>query len=216
MRQAGGAGAKRGMLAAGPRFPAMPKTPTPKPLHRTPRHREEPARGRAFRALDGRTFRLRAIHPSDVPALQRAFARLTPEQVRHRTFHYMNELSTDAATRLANVPARHGVAYVVVDAQAEIRGEARFYIDAERPSAEFALVVDPELLGIGIGRALMRRLIGEARRRGLRELWGSVLAENALMLDFSQRLGATRETMADEPGIVRVRFDLSRPLSRRR
>jgi acetyltransferase len=74
------------------------------------------------------------------------------------------------------------------------------------------VIVDPTLLGLGIGRALMRRLVGDARRRGLSELWGSVLAENALMLDFSQRLGAARESMADEPGVVRVRFDLSRRL----
>lgn len=128
----------------------------------------------------------------------------------------MNELSTEAATRLANVSPTHGAAYVVVDDAGEIRGEARFYIDAEKPSAEFAVIVDPTLLGMGIGRALMRRLISDAKRRGLRELWGSVLAENALMLDFSQRLGASRETMQDEPGIVRVRFDLSRPLPRYR
>lgn len=161
-------------------------------------------------------FRLRAIHPSDVPALQHAFARLTPEQVRHRTFHHMNELTAEAATRLANVPHDLGAAYVVVDDGGEIRGEARFYVDAGTPGAEFALIVDPSMLGIGIGRALMRKLFAEARRRGLRELWGTVLAENALMLDFTQRLGAARETMADEPGVVRVRFDLSRPLSRPR
>jgi hypothetical protein len=81
-------------------------TPTPNPPRPTPRHRGTPARGRAFRAADGRAFRLRAIHPGDVPALQRAFARLTPEQIRHRTFHHMNELTTDAATRLANVAPR--------------------------------------------------------------------------------------------------------------
>lgn len=187
-------------------------TPMPTLPRRTPHLRDAPARGRAFRAADGRAFRLRAIHPSDVPALQRAFARLTPEQIRHRTFHHMNELTTDAATRLANVAPAHGAAYVVVDDEGEIRGEARFYLDAGKPSAEFAVIVDPTLLGLGIGRALMRRLVGDARRRGLRELWGSVLAENALMLDFSQRLGAARESMADEPGVVRVRFDLSRRL----
>ena len=194
----------------------MPTTPTPNPPRQSPLRHDQPARGRAFRAADGRVFRLRAIHHGDVPALQRAFARLTPEQIRHRTFHYMSELSTEAATRLASVAAAHGAAYVVVDADGEIRGEARFYVDAQRPSAEFAVIVDPRLLGIGIGRALMRRLLREAARRGLHELWGNVLAENALMLDFSRRLGALREAAPDEPGVVRVRFDLSRPLPRLR
>lgn len=182
----------------------------PAPIRPQPR----PSRGRAFRAANGEVFRLRAIHPDDVSGLQRAFARLTPEQVRQRTFHRMRELSTEAATRLVRVDPAQGVAYVIVDAAGEIRGEARFHLDAGRPSAEFAVITDPALAGQGLGRALMKRLVSEARKRGLHELWGTVLAQNAQMLDFSRLLGASRELVADEPDVVRVRFDLSRRLRR--
>jgi acetyltransferase len=157
---------------------------------------------------DGRRLRLRPIRPDDVAALQRGFARLTPEQVRQRTFHRMNELSAEAAHRLANVDPLTAAAYVVVDDEGELHGEARLHVESGGDIAEFALIVDPEMLGIGIGSALMRRLFEEARRRGLRELWGTVLAQNALMLELAQRLGARRETIAGEPDVVRVRFDL--------
>lgn len=171
-----------------------------------------PGRGRALRLADGRLFRLRAIHPADVPALQRAFKRLTPEQVRQRTFHRMNELSTAAATRFANLDPALGAAFVIIDNAGEIVGEARFLLDADRPSAEFAVITDPALAGQGLGRELMKRLVGEARKRGLHELWGTVLAQNTRMLEFSRRLGATRTLDAEEPGLVRVHFDLARRL----
>jgi acetyltransferase len=57
----------------------------------------------------------------------------------------------------------------------------------------------------------MRRLFEEARLRGLREMWGTVLAQNALMLELAHRLGAQREAVAGEPDVVRVRFDLRKP-----
>ena len=54
----------------------------------------------------------------------------------------------------------------------------------------------------------MQRLLDEARRRGLVDLWGAVLTENVNMLDLAQHLGATREAVPGEPGLVHVRFDL--------
>lgn len=164
-------------------------------------------RGEAFTIADGRTLFLRAIRPDDVAALLRAFARLTPEQVRLRVFHPLRTLAPAAAARLCRLDPTSAVAYVAVDADGEIRGDARFYVEAG-DRAEFALIVDPSLVGLGVGHALMQRLLAEARRRGLSQLWGSVLTENATMLDFAQRLGAERVAIADEPDRVRVHFDL--------
>ena len=182
---------------------------------RVPRRRaaraRKPATEVAIALADGRRLAIRAIRPDDVDALQRGFARLAPEQIRQRVFHRMTELSREDAQLLCNVDLANGAAYVAVDTQGEIRGEARLHAEAGTAGAEFALVVDPAFLGFGIGRALMQRLIDESRRRGLQELWGSVLAGNALMLDFASSLGALREAVPDEPDLVRVRFDLGNP-----
>jgi acetyltransferase len=173
-----------------------------------PPKRSRMPRGRAFTTIDGRVLRLRAIRADDIEALQRGFARLTPEQVRHRIFHRMTELSSRDATLLANVNPASGAAYVAVDADGEIRGEARIHVERDGESAEFALVVDPDWLGLGVGRALIRRLLQEARRRGLNEIWGSVLSGNSQMLEFASALGAVRESIPGEPDLVRVRIAL--------
>jgi acetyltransferase len=165
-------------------------------------------RGDPFTTLDGQTLWLRPICPDDADALRRGFARLTPEQVRQRAFRRMAELSVEAAERLATVDPAIGAAYVVTDADGEVRAEARLYVDASHYGAEFALVVDPSLTGRGVGRALMQRLLAEAAARGLHVLWGDVLTDNAVMLDFVRQLGADRQAVPDDPGIVRVSFRL--------
>lgn len=157
---------------------------------------------------DGSALSLRPIRPTDVEALKRGFARLTPEQVRHRVFHRMNELAPDVATRLCNVDASNGVAYVATDAAGEIHGDARYYLDESGSSAEFAIAIDPALVTQGIGRALMKCLLDSAQNCRLEALWGSVLVENSQMLDLANGLGARREPVADEPDLVHVRFDL--------
>lgn len=171
---------------------------------RPPKPRAEP-----FTIADGRTLFLRPVRPDDAAALRRAFARLTPEQVRLRVFHRMNELSEEAAQRLTHFDPETTVAYVVVDAGGEIRGEARIYIDRITDTAEFAVAVDPSFTDQGIGRFLMQRLLKEGRRRRLYEIWGDVLAENARMLDFARMLGAERTRRADDPGVMRVSFRLA-------
>ena len=160
---------------------------------------------------DGSRLAIRAIRPDDVDALRRGFARLTPDQVRLRVFHRMNDLSAEVAERLCTVRPEHGAAFVATDADGEIRGEARIHVGPTPDRAEFALIVDPALVGLGVGRALMQRLLDESRQRGLREVWGSVLVENSLMLDFASRLGAAREAVPGEPDLLIVRFDLSDP-----
>ena len=161
-----------------------------------------------FTAADGRRFLLRPVRPDDAEALMRAFARLTPEQIRLRVFQCMGALSAEVARRLANPDPDWAAAWVVSDDKGEIRGDARYYADREGHRAEFGVIVDPAVTGIGIGRALLQRLIDDARARGLKELWGAVLTENATMLELAQQLGAVRGAMEGEPGVVRVGFML--------
>jgi acetyltransferase len=191
----------------------MPSTTTYRSATRPPRRESRLARAGAALAdgeplvlSDGRVMTLRPIRVDDADALRRGFARLTPEQVRLRTFHRQNELTAAAAERLVRIDPETTSAWVAVDADGEIRGEARLHADAVDESGEFGVTVDPSFTGRGIGRALMQRLLDEARGRGLRTIWGDVLADNSAMLDFVKRIGAKREFVPDEPGVIRVTF----------
>ena len=174
-------------------------------LERAARSRSD---GTSLALDDGRVLTLRPIRIDDADALRRGFSRLTPEQVRLRTFHRQNELTAAAAERLVRIDPETTSAWVAVDADGEIRGEARLHADAVDESGEFGVTVDPSFTGRGIGRALMQHLLDEAQRRGLRTIWGDVLADNSAMLDFVKRIGAKREFVRDEPGVIRVTFDV--------
>jgi acetyltransferase len=190
----------------------MPSTTTYRSATRPPRRETRLAYDASARAGelltlgDGRVMTLRPIRVDDADALRRGFARLTPEQVRLRTFHRQNELTPAAAERLVRIDPETTTAWVAVDADGEIRGEARLHADAVDESGEFGVTVDPSFTGRGIGRALMQRLLDDARRRGLRTIWGDVLTDNSAMLDLVKSIGAKREFAPDEPGVIRVTF----------
>jgi acetyltransferase len=172
--------------------------------------------GDAFTTLDGRRLYLRAIGPEDANALRRGFARLTPEQVRLRTFHRIAELSPEIVDRLTRIDPETASAYVAVDAGGEIRGDARLSVDRATETAEFGVVVDPGYTGQGVGSRLMQKIVEDAERRGVREIWGDVLAENHAMLDFAKAIGAERRALADEPGVLRVTFRVLDDVRKRR
>jgi N-acetylglutamate synthase-like GNAT family acetyltransferase len=189
-----------------------PPRGAPAPASAAPEH--DP--GEPFTTADGRHLFVRKIRPDDADALRRAFARLTPEQARRRTFHRIAELSPEAAERLTRVDPETTTVWVVVDEHGEIRGEARLHADAVTDSAEFGVAVDPGYTHQGIGWRLMRKLFDDAQQRGLFEVWGDVLAENHTMLDFAKAIGAERHPLANEPGVVRVTFrvrDATPPLN---
>jgi acetyltransferase len=183
--------------------------PPPRGAHAPAPAKTKRGKDETFTTPDGRRLWLRAIASGDAEALRRGFARLTPEQARLRTFHRIAELSPEMAERLTRVDPATTTALVVVDADGEIRGDARLHVDATTDSAEFGVAVDPDYTNQGIGWRLMQRLFEDAARRGVYELWGDVLAENHTMLDFAKAMGAERHPLENEPGVIRVTFRIA-------
>jgi acetyltransferase len=179
------------------------------PAHETapPRAVEPPEKDR-ITARDGRTLVLREIFAGDVLALQRGFARLSPEEVRMRFLHPLTELPHDFAVRLCDLDPATSVAFVFIDLpdepEREIRGVARAYIDPTTLSGEFAIVVQRQYTGQGLGMRLMRCLIDACRERGAEELWGDVFIDNTPMLHLLSKLGFARGHMPHDPGVQRM------------
>lgn len=167
--------------------------------------------GERVRSRDGRELWLRAIEPGDVSALQRCFARLSPEDIRRRFLHAMAELPAPMAQRLCNIDPARETALVLVDTSAkpaEIRGVGRIYVDATTDSAEFSVIVEHDWSRIGLGALLMQRLVDDCRQRGLAEIWGYVLQENRPMLDLCRELGFVQRLLREEPGTAQIALKL--------
>ena len=68
-------------------------------------------------------------------------------------------------------------------------GVCRLVMDANRETAEFAIIVADQWQGKGLGPKLVEEVIAIARERGVKLLWGEVLATNQPMLEMVTHLG---------------------------
>lgn len=181
---------------------------------RVPRRSGDPAEPLTTR--DGTPLVLRAIRADDVEALQRFFLRLTPEEVRRRFLHPLNELPDAFAHQLCELDPALAFAWVLAtpddpahpELPIEIHAVARAHLDPVLDQAEFAIVVEGRFARQGFGTLLMRRTIDTARALGAVELWSDVLLENSAMLDLCAKLGFERGMSLNNPGIARVSLAL--------
>ena len=163
------------------------------------------------RTQGGHQLTLRAISPEDVAAMQRCFARLSPEDVRRRFLHAMSELPAPMAERMCLVDPAIETAYVLMDDTVqppEMRGVGRIYVDEATDSAEFSVLVEHDWSRHGLGALLMQRLVDDCRQRALAEIWGYVLHENRPMLNLCQELGFTRKMLPGDPGTAQITLKL--------
>jgi acetyltransferase len=170
--------------------------PYPSELERTVEHK-------------GVRYRVRPIQPEDEPALVQAFSRLTPDDVRMRFFAPLRTLSHEMAARLTQIDYDREMALVLAEerdgkAEPEFVGIVRIAADPDFDKAEFAIIVLSHVQGRGIGRLLMDQIIGYAKSRGIRQVFGDVLAENQRMLNLSRDLGFTLKAVAEGPSVIRV------------
>jgi len=161
---------------------------------------------------DGRTLLLRPIVPEDEPALQAGFARLTPEEVRFRFFIPLKVFDHVTAARFSQIDYDRQMALVLtehgISGQVRVYGVVRLIEDPNRERAEFAIVIEREMTGLGLGVYMMRRIIDYARQRGVGEIYGDVLWDNTGMLELCRALGFAMSRNNHEPGVVRVAMPL--------
>ncbi|HET9019269.1 MAG TPA: GNAT family N-acetyltransferase, partial [Acetobacteraceae bacterium] len=155
------------------------------------------------------TFLIRPIRPEDATAHGEFFARLPAQDVRFRFFSALRELSPEQTARLTQVDYDREIAFIAVrEATRETVGVARLVQDPSDNTAEFAIVVQPDVKGQGLATRLMECLFAWARTRGVAEIVGQVLADNAPMLGFVRHLGFTLKRAPDDETVVEARMPL--------
>ncbi len=156
---------------------------------------------------DGREILLRPIRPEDAE-LEQAFVRGLSEESRYLRFmRAIEELTPEMLVRFTQIDYDREMAFVALfekDGQQEEIGVARYSVEPDGESAEFAVVVADAWHGLGVGTLLLEALIESARQRGVRELIGEVLPRNRSMLALADRLGFSRQMLESDEDLVRV------------
>lgn len=135
---------------------------------------------------------IRPIRPEDAELTQDFVRGLSEESRYYRFMDAMNELSPVMLARLTQIDYAREMALIVqatIDGREVELGVARYAIDPDGKSCEFALVVGDTWQKQGIGHKLMGVLMDVARAHGVETMAGEVLDSNRPMLKLMQGLG---------------------------
>jgi acetyltransferase len=153
---------------------------------------------------------IRPIRPGDAAAHDAFFHRLSPEDIRHRFFVAVRELSPAQLDRLTRPDYEREMALIAVrETTSETVGVARLAREEDDPrTSEFAVVLQQNVRGRGLATHLMRRLLEWAACRSVQEVIGEILADNREMLALARRLGFRLQHSVVDPGVIEARLSL--------
>jgi acetyltransferase len=162
-----------------------------------------------FHASGGARFVVRPVLPQDSGPLGAMYGRLS-RMAHYNRFHGARGRLTDAELRtMTQVDYRRHMAVVITAERAGaghelVVGDARYVVEPQGGSAEFAVVIEDAWQRMGLGERALSALGDAARRSGLQCLYGGVLESNVPMLALARRCGFEVGPDLEERGVVRA------------
>jgi acetyltransferase len=156
---------------------------------------------------NGQRVTVRPILPLDSAKFQAFVRNLSETSRNHRFLQGLRELQVHVLQRLMRIDYRTHmalVAEVVREGMPIIIAEARYAVDPESNSAELAVAVADSWQGVGLAKALLRRLAGHAAAAGLRRLTGETQASNARVLQLARQAGFSIMPVPGTGGVLRL------------
>ncbi|MFY8087535.1 MAG: GNAT family N-acetyltransferase, partial [Rubrivivax sp.] len=159
----------------------------------------------------GGEYLIRPIRPDDADMLQALVRGLKPESRYFRFASAISELPAPMLARLTLIDYDREMALVAVvkdrsvDAegtvteQERIVGVSRCITNPDQTTCEFSLLVADDMAGQGLGARLMESIMEVAREKGLSDIEGLVLTQNAGMLKLMRSLGFSVKPFSDDP-----------------
>jgi acetyltransferase len=157
----------------------------------------------------GERVLIRPARPQDVALYPEFLQDVSAEDLQLRFWARVHELSAAEQKKLSHLDYSYEMVFIALDeGTGAMLGLVRLRDELDETSAEFAVLVRSRLKAHGIGWLLMRRMIDYARAKGLRRVYGDVLAENTTMLQMCGELDFREEDMG--PQFRRVVLDLAK------
>ena len=157
-----------------------------------------------WQLADGTDITIRPIRPEDAEIEQSFVKALSSQSKYFRFMRSLNELTQEMLVRFTQIDYHRELALIAVveqDGGETELGVARYIINPDGRSCEFALVVADAWQGKGIGSRLMQALMEAARQRGLGEINGEILSTNHNMLHLMTSLGFGLHVSSEDPGV---------------
>ncbi|SMC26333.1 acetyltransferase [Andreprevotia lacus DSM 23236] len=153
---------------------------------------------------NGMPLTIRPIRPEDAQLINSFVANLSDETRYNRYMSTLKSLPQVMLARFTQLDYAREMALVasVEGAQGEmIVAVARFVVNPDYTSCEFAIVINDQWQGKGLGVKLMEALFNAARDKGLSAVEGEVLTSNKTMLAFMRHLGFAIQPHPEDDGL---------------
>jgi len=140
------------------------------------------------------TVAIRPLRPGETAIVATLFERLGPWSRRMRFGGAKPRLSDLELTALADIDARRHALVGFVAGDPDPAGIARLVVDAsDHTIAEVACAIADRYQGLGVGTALMRALVADARAAGVQRLRATMVAENRHALALLKKVAILEE-----------------------
>ena len=157
---------------------------------------------------DGRDVTIRPIRPEDADIEQEFVRGMSDESRYYRFMDTLRELSQTMLVRFTQIDYDREMALIGTitedDGKETQIGVARYVVNPDGESVEFALAVGDNWQKSGVGRKLMTALIDCARQKGYRAVVGDVLTTNTKMFRLMTSLGFSIHPHPDDTAVKRV------------
>jgi acetyltransferase len=160
---------------------------------------------------------IRPIRPEDEPLIVKFHQTLSEQSIYFRFLHMLNlteRVAHERLTKICFVDYDREIALVAdyrdpATNEHQILGISRLTRLRGSEDAEFALLVNDQVQGRGIGTELLKRLIVVAQTEKVRNLVGDIHPENLKMQRMCRKLGFTLHYSIEE-GLTKVSLDLAK------
>ncbi|MGB4467704.1 MAG: bifunctional acetate--CoA ligase family protein/GNAT family N-acetyltransferase [Azovibrio sp.] len=158
---------------------------------------------------DGQSVTIRPIRPEDADLEQDFVRSMSDESRYYRFMDTIRELTPAMLVRFTQIDYDREMALIAVIKDEESGketqiGVARYVVNPDGESVEFALAVGDNWQKCGIGRKLMSCLIECARMKGYRAVVGDVLSTNTKMFRLMTSLGFSIHPHPDDTAVKKV------------
>ena len=153
---------------------------------------------------DGTPVLLRPMKPEDEPLVSDFLGKCSEDTLYFRYFKLIKRWTHEMLIRFTQNDYDRELGLMAIGqppGPEVMMGVSRLVMDANRESAEFAVIIADPWQGKGLGPKLLERVISIAREQGVKVLWGEVLATNQPMLEMVKRLGFSTEAAAGVPDL---------------
>ncbi|WP_257098550.1 bifunctional acetate--CoA ligase family protein/GNAT family N-acetyltransferase [Pseudovibrio flavus] len=160
---------------------------------------------------DGTGIFLRPIRPEDQGLLREFFNHVTTEDLRLRFFAPVKEFSHSFLARLVQLDYARAMAFVAIKPETEeILGVVRLHTDANHNVGEYAVLIQSDMKGKGLGWMLMQLIIRYAKADGIATIKGEVLRENHTMIEMCRALGFTTTRSEDDDALIIATLEIDK------